>query len=569
MALFGCVVGLCEERIHGRFESHHWKVPRHQGGRVKQPLHQALRKFSSSLEGGRSNAPRSILALRRELNDLCSQYQAIDRCSNNAKKRVQAVKAAIRKSYDVCTSNGTCSLESTIQAYGLPPNRVCQERTIRQVNKIGRYWGLCHDMAEDSRKYRNLFQNTRLECLKPFTRAKSRIYAKATSKGYVECLVHAEIQMTVYHDKQTDSNAFKPRIIGVSKAACYLCNLFIQNHAGYFVTKTHGHLYGLWTLPDREDFSSQQQNEYRRVVSAMRVEMMAAIKNIPKRHRGWPMGSWISLQTPPWTSPLSSDAGTIILNTGVHTFQPPDPVSTPPKASPQVSPQALLCSGLVQSRQVTPCPLPTPPIQSPESKSSRSLSMSTEDPVPSYPPSTSSAVASQTRHSHRSESQLQLQPGPASSISDFPSQLDPITTKNPNPERARTANEMSDSTLTSSLRSLSSTSIISLHPLNTPLTGNFNSARPLRWHFPGLYITFEHEGDGSGEVNASITETNESKAEVIYVDEMKPGEEISLHRGQNAAAITMSLHHKTQGVDGAALQLDMRWLSCENIALQA
>ena len=387
MKIFGCVVGLCEERIHGRFESHHWKVPPHQGKRVKQPLHQALQKFSSSLEGGRSNAPRSILALHRELNDLCSKYQAIDRCSN-PKKRVQAVKAAIRKSYDVCTSSGTCSLESTIQAYGLPPDRVCQEKAIRQVNKIGRYWGLCHDMTEDSRKYRTLFQNTRLECLKPFTRAKSRICGKATSKGYVDCLVHAEIQMAVYHDKQTDSNALKPRVIGVSKAACYLCNLFIQNHAGYFVTKTHGHLYVLWTLPDRADYSSQQQNEYRRIVAAMRVEMMAAIKSLPQGPRAWPMGSWISLQTPPWTSPLSSDAGTIITNTRVRTSQPPGPVST----SPEASPQAPLFSGLIQSRQVTPCPLPTPPVQSPESKSSQSLSLSTEDPVSSYPPSTSSAV---------------------------------------------------------------------------------------------------------------------------------------------------------------------------------
>ena len=552
---------MCEERIHGRFESDNWKVPRHHGRRQKQPLHQALQRFSASLEGGRSNAPRSILALRRELDDLCSKYQAIDRCSNNAKKRVQAVKAAIRKSYDVCTSNGTCSLESTIQAYGLPANRVCQEKAIRQVNKIGRYWGLCHDMAEDSRKYRTLFQNTRLECLKPFTKAKSRVYAKATSKGYVECVVHAEIQMTVYHDKQTDSDAFKPRIIGVSKAACYLCNLFIQNHAGYFVTKTHGHLYGLWTLPDREDFSSQQQNEYRRIVSAMRVEMMTAMKNIPKRHRDWPMGSWISLQTPPWTSPLPSDAGTIISDPAVHPFQPPDAVSESPKASPRVSPQALLSSGLIQSRQVTPCPLPTPPIESPESEYPRSLSLSAEGPVSSHPPSTSSAVASYTRHFHRSGSQLQLQPGPASSISEMPSELEA-------PERARTADGLHNSTSPPSLHSLSSTSIISLHPLNTPLTGNFTSTRPLHWHFPGLHLTFEHAGDGSGEVTASITDTYEGNSEIISVDEMKPGEQKLLRRGQNAESIMMWLHHGTEGVDGAALRLDMRWVSCENIALQ-
>ncbi|KAG6999565.1 hypothetical protein G7Y79_00034g069880 [Physcia stellaris] len=136
------------------------------------------------------------------------------------------------------------------------------------------------------------------------------------------------------------------------------------------------------------------------------------------------------------------------------------------------------------------------------------------------------------------------------------------------PERARTANGLHNSTSPSSLRSLSSTGTISLHPLNTPLTGTFTSTRPLRWHFPGLHLTFEHEGDGSGEVNASITDTSQSNSEIIYVDKMKPGAELSLPRAQNADAITVWLHHRTQGVDGAALRLDMRWVSCENIALQ-
>jgi hypothetical protein len=49
---------------------------------------------------------------------------------------------------------------------------------------------------------------------------------------------HAELQLIAY--LELHPSAIKPRVISSSKAACYLCNLFIQLHGKYHVHRTHG-----------------------------------------------------------------------------------------------------------------------------------------------------------------------------------------------------------------------------------------------------------------------------------------------------------------------------------------
>ena len=542
LGLFQCVMKLCEERIHGRLESDHWTRPRHQPGRLRQPLHQALRKLVSSLKIVRSNAPRSIQDLRQELIDLANTYQAVDRCSNNPDKRVEAVKMAVRQSYSVCTSNGKCSLESTVLAHGLDPKFVCEERVIRQVNKIGRYWGLCHDMTDDSRRYRSLFENTQLECLQPFTAIRSRIYAKTTRKRAVKCHVHAEIQMLVHHDQELSANTIKPRVIGVNKSACYLCNLFFQYRRQYFLTKTHGHLYDQWTLPDLATFTYQQRNEYRRIIAAMSVEMETAVKRQPPRKRAAPTGSWISLPTPPQTTPLASDAGTIVSGDAMKAPRPLTPKSLTPRGSPRSSAERGETTALRAS------PTSSIPL-------ARSRSSSTSRP--STLPHCDSPVAPPLVGSPHTQPFTQpspsINPAISAHLATSPhSVLVPATTTNEPPPTPP------DHYPSPQIHTQISSSTISLHPLSTPLIHTFTANRPLRLYTSNLYTILEIES-GTGEVKASITDLSRyTDGEAVNVHVMRPGEEISRSRDGDDEAVNLLVK---EAPGGRAVRMELRWVT--------
>ena len=75
------------------------------------------------------------------------------------------------------------------------------------------------------------------------TRFKSRM-----SNCPVPWKVHAEIQLLLFYKQQ--SNVSRPRIIGSSKSACYLCDLFVRTHGEFCVPRTHGRLYDRWILPE-------------------------------------------------------------------------------------------------------------------------------------------------------------------------------------------------------------------------------------------------------------------------------------------------------------------------------
>lgn len=453
------------------------------------------------------------------------------------------MKEAVRESYVVCTSNGTCSLESTILAHGLDPKRVCKERTIRQVNKIGRYWGLCLDMSEDSRRFKALFQNMNVEYLQPYTGIKSRIYAKTTPKGCVKCHVHAEIQMLVHCDQQANADTLKPRAIGVNKSACYLCNLFFQSRKEYFLTKTHGHLYDQWTLPDLATFSKQQQNEYRRIVAAMTKEMKVAIEKQPKQNRVAPTGSWISLPTPPDTSPLPSDAGTIPSVKSQHGLTPLTPIPMFQEAS---------TTGTNLSSPGTKTPSPTQPqtrsasrLPTPESSLIASLANQTEEIQAQE--GLPSAIGSGSNLSSKVHVSLAATNSAASSahvapdltrLQDFPDYRIP-------PQSPQ-----------------GSTSTISLHPLNLPLTQLITATKPTHLSSPGLHITFELQGSSAGEVTAINANVNvhESKVPVIDVDEMKADQEIGLVKDGDASKLSFLLHRRTRSDLGDnAMKYELKW----------
>ena len=641
-AVFDSVITLCEYRIHGRLESNNWTRPRHQSSKKKKrPLHQALRKYCLTLKGVRSNASKSMDSLQDQLIGLCSTYEAVDRCSNDSSKRVAAIKLAVQQSYGICTSGGKCSIQTTIAAHGLNSGQMCKERVIRQVNKIGRYWGLCIDMAEDSRRYPNLFSNISLDFSTPYTRTSSKVHSNAITKGFVKCRVHAEIQLLVCLDQRGHVGYLRPRVIGVNKAACYLCNLFFLTHGLYFITKTHGRLYEQWTVPDLEKYSIQQRHEYRRIVSSMIEVLETAAKSQPKQKRVDPMQSYVCLPTPPGRSPLPSYAATIISDAALNTFQPPR--HNPP--TPRASPIGLTNAPQVKSSPIAsvhPSPVQTSPapsvrsVKHPRSQSPTPSLLGTCTSTPSahsnsYPKPLSDTAVQPYHLLKRLQSRSRKSSPLGSSISNpsaysnnypmpanttpiqpyhtakhsqsrsrtpsplgsSPSTLSPPSDSSPKPlhtipvqpssqilsprESASQKDShqdleptrMSDATHapgnTVELQhpnSWSSSSTISHHPLNTPLSQIITATHPLRLSAPGLYTTVEMEGSVRGEVTVLHPDAeDEISATVIDVDSLKPGESMTLVKEEYTRGLNLVLCRRRAEHEEHRCRLELSWMS--------
>jgi hypothetical protein len=333
--VFEQVMILSRTRIHSRLQSVHWKKPASYQG-DPEPLHQGLQKFSHWLRRQHPRSGSDSALLIQQLDNLCILCQHIDGITRDTVEELQDLKDIVHKSYDICTSNGNYTIENTISNYGFDPKQICDNKYIRQVDKIGRYWGSCRLMAEASRKYQDLFMNMRLQMLPPYRGLKSPISFKG---GEVSCHVHAEVQLLVFYGLNPSLISI-PRVLGVSKSACYLCNLFIQNQGQFFITKTHGRLYDQWTVPDLAEFSPSQRSEYQRILSEIVKEVeldMSKVRfHVPRRY---PQGSWLSLPTVLPMSLATSNAGTVVSESSDHkTVTPavPSNAPTPHQSSPSL-----------------------------------------------------------------------------------------------------------------------------------------------------------------------------------------------------------------------------------------
>ena len=305
--MFDLIIEVNQNRIHGRLQSLHWKRPKSRvGPKARNPLHRDLRKVAERLEQRHIPGYSESISLVQQIKHLCDLMHNIDKVGAKTDDGEQLLKEVIIQSYGICTSEGTHTLEETVTRHGFDPGEVTSNKHIRQLNKIGRYWGLCMSMTDDSRRYPTLFTNAQLKPLRPYQGMNS--YISSIDGQRARCLVHAEMQIIAFYGNIRNTSALVPRVIGASKSACYLCNLFIQLHGQFFITKTHGHLYERWNFPDLADFKPVERVNYRRVLSAMDNELQAAYNREIRatRRRGHPMGSWLTLPPARSLSPAPS-----------------------------------------------------------------------------------------------------------------------------------------------------------------------------------------------------------------------------------------------------------------------
>ena len=303
---------LSQNRIHGRLQSAFWQPPDYRK-EDRSPLYSDLREVSLRIKKVPFRNAKDSRTLLQKLNNLCELFQHLDAEPGASRNLPAILKNIVKECYAVSTSDGTCTFNETVASYGYEPKAVLTNKHIEQVYKLGRYWGSCVYLAEASRKYGNVFQSIDLATVRPYMPIISAISIK---RRRVECHVHAEIQLLIFYDSNPNVSILKPRVLGVSKAACYLCNLFTKKHADFFLSQTHGHLYDQWNVPDLADFDNTQRTKYRSILKSINTELQITIRRERARPRSQkrrePQGSRINLLTAFHPgSPLASDAGTI------------------------------------------------------------------------------------------------------------------------------------------------------------------------------------------------------------------------------------------------------------------
>ncbi|KAL6719933.1 hypothetical protein ACLMJK_001854 [Lecanora helva] len=489
--IFDKVIHLQRNRIHARLQSKHYEVPEHydRTASCTTPLSQNLQDLAKYL-----TSPKNSLALRSKLAELASTYLRADDCRRDTDDEIEILKAVAQQSYNFCTPEGR-PIEETISSYGFRGLNVLENKHLRQINKLGRYWGLCKDLAEASRKFDRLFRSIDLQTLPSY---EAYLPPSLTKIGRMPYHVHAEIQLLTFYGLQSSSRVSKPRILGVSKSACYLCNLFIINHDQFFITKTHGRLYPLWTVPDRADYSANARRRIRQVLATIDQEIQTALatNQMNRIWRKWPIESYVQLRPDFSLSPVRSDLETVQSNAS----------SVPKYTAPGPSKPTISAQSLAKTR---------------DDKSESSTH-----------PATHSPFAASTSTSEKSESPA---PTPILGIEPSHLSLDP-----------KTSNHKTPSTRASSKTS-NSPSCRSLPSRQLPKKRILSSSHPFRTRTGNMTLYFEIENPAQGEVmTAKVSGGRRFGNNVVDVFSLAVGEEKIFAKGDDENTVAIHLRQSAE-----------------------
>ena len=272
-SLFDIVIELSRKRIHARLQSSKWEKPRHLRGIQKEPLTERLLASSK-----RVLTVSRVPSTENRLQDIACNVQALHKLYLDMERATHDddtyyLKQIVRQASGL-SAPGT-SLEATLIANGISP-AVANSSMIRRVDKLGRYWGACTTMAKlaSNAKYRTIFESIQLE---PIRSHRVHIWPPGSKE---KRHVHAEVQLVTHH-RMHPSNP-PPRVIGISKAACYLCDLFLSKHRQYYYSGTHGTIFDAWTVPDLVEYTVSDLADLRQIVAAMNRELVDATQRMRK-----------------------------------------------------------------------------------------------------------------------------------------------------------------------------------------------------------------------------------------------------------------------------------------------
>lgn len=259
--VFRSVVQLCEPRIIGRLRCKDWIRPPYQK-EGRRPLHEDLDQvFGRCLSKKKTftDQTKSLTSRLREFIDFMIRV-------NRSKSIItfETRLEALRLAGSVCDFQQ--SLEKAIEQAAIKVDQTSM-KAIRAFDKVANYQHLSERLSNlaGSSKFRRFFQSPQFRFLEN--------YAPHKVLGQ-DRFVHAEVQIVTFH--RLEGTRPRPRAIGTTKAACYLCNLFLSLHPQYTISATHGTIFEAWTIPDVLQYSLEDRRELRAVVQNMHQALEAS-----------------------------------------------------------------------------------------------------------------------------------------------------------------------------------------------------------------------------------------------------------------------------------------------------
>ncbi|KAJ9626794.1 hypothetical protein H2204_009939 [Knufia peltigerae] len=280
----------------------------------------SFRRGNHTLKLVISDSPNSALAslrqtargpagqdLSRRLSRLKIDFEEFLRRSESlsAIDEMYELQVIVKKCFSVTTRDGEMSFWNTLSSAGISPKKWFNNKFVMQIDKLAAYHRIPVTLVKDVRKRgsRALFTNITPLYLESYASKWTTISAEGKR---VKCHVHAEVQIITHYLKSQPPPPprIPPRFIGTSKAACFLCHLFIESHGAFMVSATHGRLYDQWTIPDLADYSSEVVKKLRGIIALMDDECRRLVKE--KHGRAFPLTSRHNLRDFPRYSPVAS-----------------------------------------------------------------------------------------------------------------------------------------------------------------------------------------------------------------------------------------------------------------------
>ena len=280
-----------------------WKKPAyfHQGKDIG-PLYARIQlNLLKSIPTGKFSKNSEVESIRNGLSTLVELLKSINNSTQSS--QVDVLKHIVQQSYTISRQGAGKSLERRLQGLNLSQS-VTEGREVLEIDKLSKYLEICDDLirASGKPKTRDLFRNLKLEVCESYPGAQP-------PGASASCFVHGEVQLVLFYE--TAKNLKRPRAIGSSKSACFLCDLFIRKHGGFGMSHAHMKLYPKWRIPEILTWADQQQiQRFRGIMKAMELEMRSLLK-LKFYHTNTVMESRAHILQIATSSLASSVAGTV------------------------------------------------------------------------------------------------------------------------------------------------------------------------------------------------------------------------------------------------------------------
>ncbi|KAL9032833.1 MAG: hypothetical protein Q9180_006283, partial [Flavoplaca navasiana] len=281
--LFEQVIMLDQRRILSRLRSRH--APRTQFSKGKLPLipilHRTIQDMSTRSQNEATSA--SLTRIRLTSEQLCEKFTSLEAVYEGETFH-HSLRALLHDILIQISELDVNTLQMVLDKSNLIDPTLKASLPLK-ISKLGRYHRITCDLIDAARSsHSTLFGHISVQAIaKPplnmasikdqlagFEQTYQRVTSSSQQSSHLRFdprsaaavrkrfetrmanhatrwKVHAEIQILLFYEQHP--SRVPPRIIGSSKSACYLCDLFIQLHGHFQVPRSHGKLYDRWILP--------------------------------------------------------------------------------------------------------------------------------------------------------------------------------------------------------------------------------------------------------------------------------------------------------------------------------